>query len=114
VRRHPYREPSYPVEAASARPGLDLEEWVVHGLLTIIGVIGIADGLLGRHSAELVTSAFLAFFAGRYLWREGLQAPLRVARHASPRRPVEHGAPPPPPTEIAPRSCEQKPRLRHG
>jgi hypothetical protein len=99
VRSHPYREPSSAGRAEAARPGLDLEEWVVHGLLAIVGVIGIADGLAAQHPTELVLSMFLAFFAGRYLWREGVRPPVRVARGPRPRPRVS----PQPTTEVAPR-----------
>jgi hypothetical protein len=61
---HPYREPPEPAappEVDSVR--LDAEEWVVYGVLTVTGAVGILVGLLGSRSTELVLGGLLLWLA---------------------------------------------------
>ena len=64
----PYRQPA-PPEAPPTPPAeaeLDIEEFVVHVVLAVIGLVGVTVGVVCSRAPELVIGAFLASIGLRF------------------------------------------------
>lgn len=64
--RHPYRERPASSDA-EPRAEIDLEEWIAHLGLLVIGAAGVVVGVSGSRSVELVVGGVMMLFALRQL-----------------------------------------------
>jgi hypothetical protein len=68
VVRHPYRDPiEERDQSEKAGRALDAEDLAVHGVIALIGAVGVLVGVTCSHSAELVLGGLMTFFAARRL-----------------------------------------------
>ena len=74
---NPYRRSSRHTEEAAS--GIDLEEWVVHGLLAAIGGIGVVVGFVFARPIELALGGLLMVAVARLIaserWRDRTRRP---------------------------------------
>ena len=65
---NPYRDPSVGREERESEDcATDVEDLVVHGVLVLIGAVGVLVGASHSRSTELVLGGLIAFFAVRRL-----------------------------------------------